>query len=119
MLMPQLAARLQTQDTAMRVHLVDLVPDSHIDTLERYEVDIALIPRTPLPDCIQSRTVFRSGFLMIVRRDHPRLASVALGGVMPLDLFCDLDHVLFSPEGNSTGMGDVALAQVGRTRNVV
>jgi DNA-binding transcriptional LysR family regulator len=39
--------------------------------------------------------------------------------VIPLDLFCDLGHVLFSPEGNASAMGDAALARVGRKRRVM
>lgn len=45
LLMPKLAEYLQVEAPMMRVHLVDLVPDSYIDTLDRYEVDLALIPK--------------------------------------------------------------------------
>ena len=121
MLMPHLAERLQQLAPGMRVHLVDLVPDSYVDTLDRYEVDLALIPRTELPDWIEAEPVFRSGFLVIARKGHPRLrrAGLAPGDIVPIDLFCDLGHVLFSPEGNSSAMGDAALAEVGRERRVV
>ncbi len=121
LLMPQLAELLQKSAPSMRVHLVDLVPDSYIDTLDRYEVDIALIPLTDLPGWIDSRPVFRSSFSVIARRRHPRLkrAGVRSGEVVPIDLFCDLGHVLFSPEGNSRAMGDAALAKLGRERRVV
>jgi DNA-binding transcriptional LysR family regulator len=121
LLMPQLAERLQVRAPSMRVHLVDLVPDSYVDTLDRYEVDLALIPTTDLPDWVDSQPVFQSTFSVIARTRHPRLtrAGVAPGDVVPIDLFCDLGHVLFSPEGNSKAMGDAALAQVGRERRVV
>ncbi len=119
MLMPQLADRVSRLAPRMRVHLVDLVPDSYVDTLERYEVDIALIPATDLPDWVEARPVFRSDFSVIARAGHPRLARLAPGGQVPLDLFCDLGHVLFSPEGNLRAMGDAALARVGRRRRVV
>nr|WP_325253184.1 LysR family transcriptional regulator [Amylibacter sp.] len=121
LLMPQLAERLQTLAPNIRVHLVDLVPDSYVDTLERYDVDLAIIPDTPLPDWIESQPVFRSGFSVIARKDHPRLKRQGLsaGDVVPIDLFCDIGHVLFSPEGNNRAMGDAALAKVGRERRVV
>lgn len=121
LLMPQLAERLQTMAPSLRVHLVDLVPDSHVETVNRYEVDLAIIPTTPLPDWVDSRPVFRSGFSVVARKGHLRLrhAGVAPGDPIPIDLFCDLGHVLFSPEGNSQAMGDRALAQVGRERRVV
>jgi len=119
--MPRLADRLQALAPSMRIHLVDLVPDSYIETLERYDVDLALIPLTDLPDWVKSQPVFRSGFSVIARLRHPRLTRAGLtpGGVVPIDLFCDLGHVLFSPEGNSKAMGDAALAKVGRERRVI
>lgn len=121
LLMPQLAERLQIEAPSMLVHLVDLVPDSYVDTLDRYEVDLALIPETEMPNWAQGQPVFRSSFSVIARAQHPRLvrAGVAPGDVVPIDLFCDLGHVLFSPEGNREALGDAALARVGRQRRVV
>ncbi len=121
LLMPRLADRLQFLAPKMRVHLVDLVPDSNVETLDRYEVDLAIVPKTPLPDWVESRPVFNSSFSVIARNDHPRLKREGLseGDVLPIDLFCDVGHVLFSPEGNSKAMGDAALAKVGRERRVV
>jgi len=112
---------LQVMAPLMRVHLVDLVPDSYIDTLDRYEVDLALLPKTELPDWTESQPVFQSSFSVIARKRHPRLLRAGLlpGDVVPIDLFCDLGHVLFSPEGKSSAMGDAALAQVGRERRVI
>ena len=37
---------------------------------------------------------------------------------MPMETFCALHHVLFSPEGNFAAMGDAALARVGKRRQV-
>jgi DNA-binding transcriptional LysR family regulator len=120
MLMPRLAELVSSQAPGVRVQLVDLVPDSHIDTIERYEVDIALIPAIALPDWAEQRPVFRSSFSVIARQGNPRLqrAGLSPGDIVPIDLFCDLGHVLFSPEGNLKGMGDAALARVGRQRRV-
>ncbi|MBX9462583.1 MAG: LysR family transcriptional regulator [Aquamicrobium sp.] len=121
MLMPRLADELSRRAPDMRVQLVDLVPDSYVDTLERYEVDLALIPATEVPSWIDHQPVFRSSFSVIARRDHPRLARAGLrcGDTVPIDLFCDIGHVLFSPEGKLKAMGDAALARVGRERRVV
>lgn len=121
MLMPRLADHFQTVAPMVRVHLVDLVPDSYVDTLDRYEVDLALIPKTTFPDWTDCQPVFRSSFSVIARAGHPRLAEAGLstGDTMPIDLFCDLGHVLFSPEGNAAAMGDDALARIGRKRQVV
>lgn len=120
MLMPGLGERLSVMAPGIRVRQVDLVPDNYVETLARYDVDIALIPATELPDWAEQQSLMFSTFHVIARRGHPRLARAGLspGEVIPIDLFCDLAHVIFSPEGNLQAMGDAALARVGRTRHV-
>lgn len=120
MLMPKLADHLDRVAPGVRVQLVDLVPDNYVDTIERYMVDMALIPGMDFPDWVDHRIIFRSAFIAIARKGHPALAAVGIedGDPMPIDLFCDLPHVLFSPEGNLSAMGDAALAKLGRKRHV-
>lgn len=119
-LMPELADHLSRVAPRMRVHLVDLVPDRCLDAIDRYGVDMAMIPRTSLPDWIDSRPLHSSRFVVIARRDHSALGAARLrpGAQVPLDLFCDLQHILFSPEGQAQGVADEALARVGRERRV-
>lgn len=121
MLMPKLAEHLQVAAPGMRVHLVDLVADSYVDTLDRHQVDIALIPQIDLPDWVECQKVFQSAFAVIARKGNARLrrAGITPGEVIPIDLYCDLGHVVFSPEGNSRSLGDAALERVGRSRRVV
>lgn len=121
MLMPGLAGRLARTAPGMRVHLVDLVPDSFVGTLQRHEIDLALVPEVEAPDWVETRRMFSCPFVAVARKGHPRLADsrVSPGDVMPMDLFCDLGQVVFSPEGNLRTMGDAALARVGRERQVV
>ncbi|MDW4498161.1 LysR family transcriptional regulator [Sulfitobacter sp. D35] len=120
MLMPQLAERLAREAPRMRMQLVDLVPDNYLGKLETYDVDLALIPRPAhLPAWTEWRPLFNSSFAMIARRGHPALADLAEAAAVPMDVFCALGHILFSPEGNLSAMGDAALAKVGRKRQVV
>ena len=121
MLMPRLSADLGKIAPGVRVQLVDLVPGSYIDSLDRYEADMALIPDAAFPDWVDRRPLFWSGFIVIARKGHPDVARAAIapGQMLPMDLFCNLGHILFSPEGNMKAMGDDALARVGRKRNVV
>ncbi|GAB5506581.1 MAG: LysR family transcriptional regulator [Rhizobiaceae bacterium] len=121
MLMPQLADRLAREAPGIRVQMVDLVPDNYVATVESYNIDLALIPQLDHPEWIEFQPLFNASFAMIARRGHKRLerAGVEAGDVVPIDLFCDLGHVLFSPEGKLKAMGDAALADVGRTRRVV
>jgi DNA-binding transcriptional LysR family regulator len=119
--MPALAARLANVAPSMRVYLVDLVPDDRVSALERYEVDFALLPQTQVPDWADAEPIFRSSFSVIARKDHPQISANGIepGDVVPLDLFCELGHVLFSTHGTPFGFGDAALKQIGRKRTVI
>lgn len=121
MLMPQLAARLGRDAPRMRAQLVDLVPDNYIATLERYEIDLALIPDAKCPEWCDFTPAFVSDYVVIARNGNQLVneCNVESGTVMPLDLFCTLKHILFSPEGRLSAQGDKALEAVGRSRDVV
>lgn len=118
LLMPPLADRLNRIAPQIRAQLVDLVPHDYVQSLDRYGADLALMPDQDLPDWVMCERLFSSPFAVIARRDNPATSELADGKEMPLDLFCDLSQVLFSPEGNLAAMGDAALARVGRTRQV-
>lgn len=118
MLMPSLAVAMAARAPHLQVQLVDLVPDSYLAVLERSDVDLALIPQSPFPDWIEVQPLFRSAFVLIARQGNPALAGHEPGSTLPIDLFCDLAHVVFSPEGRLQAMGDAALAQLGRRRRV-
>lgn len=119
MLMPILADHLARHAPGLRVQLVDLVPDNHASILETQTVDLALIPQFDGPSWMEWQPLFHAPFAMIARRDHPRLLDLPPGSAVPLDRLCALDHILFSPEGNLTGLADTALAKVGARRRVV
>ncbi|SMX50113.1 LysR family transcriptional regulator [Maliponia aquimaris] len=118
LLMPRLGALLSREAPGLRAQLVDLVPQDYVASLEHYPADLALIPDTPLPGWIAHQPLFRSPFVVIARAGHPALDGLEEGSTMPMDTFCALSHVLFSPEGNLSAMGDAALARVGRARRV-
>ncbi|GGH28157.1 DNA-binding transcriptional regulator, LysR family [Cribrihabitans marinus] len=121
MLMPELGERIAAEAPGILLQLVDLVPDNYIDTLETYAVDLALIPKPDLPGWLDWQGLFSSYFSVIARRGHPELSRLAIapGDTIPLEAYCALGHIVFSVEGNTTAMGDAALARVGRTRRVV
>jgi len=121
MLMPPLAPVLEASAPNVRIQLVELVPGNHVETLEKQDIDLALVPMEPFPAWVDSAKVFRGPFVVISRKTHPaiRRAGLAPGDVLPIDLFCSLGHVVFSPEGKLRAMGDSALARMGRERRVV
>ena len=115
-LVPDLVRDIASSAPAMRLQLLDLVPENHAATLERYEVDLALVPEMELPDWIDQQPVFASSYVVVARVGHGAIAEAGVqpGGVLPLDLYCDLGHALFSPEGKLRSVGDGALARLGR-----
>ncbi len=121
MLMPQLAERISRLAPNIRVQMVDLVPDRQFDAMEHFKVDIALQPSAPVPDWADGRRVMSCAFKLIARRDHPRLRHIDVEprAMIPVDLYCDLGHVLFSNIGQPQGAGDQVLEQIGRERRVV
>ncbi|PWJ20237.1 LysR family transcriptional regulator [Jannaschia seohaensis] len=118
MLMPRLGELLLQKAPGIRAQLIDLVPQDYVASLERRNADLALIPDTTLPDWVRREELFRSPFHVIARRGNPGVEGLESGQVMPIDVFCTLHHVLFSPEGNIAAMGDAALAELGRQRRV-
>ena len=118
LLMPPLADLLQKSAPHLRAQLVDLVPTDYVASLERRNADIALIPDLPLPEWVNREPLFYSPFHVIAREGHPITAGLREGMEMPMDVFCALHHVLFSPEGNLAAMGDAALHRVGKSRQV-
>lgn len=118
LLMPPLGDLLNRTAPGLLAQLVDLVPYDYVDSLETYGADLALVPDMDLPDWFNREPLFYSPFSVIARKSNPAIAGIGDGKVMPLDIFCALSHVLFSPEGKTNAMGDSALARVGRTRKV-
>lgn len=118
LLMPPLADLLHQSAPGLRAQLVNLVPDDYIESLERLNADIALIPDQDLPDWINREPLFHSTFHVIARTGNPGVQALEQGQTMPEDTFCGLNHVLFSPEGNLASIGDFALERIGKRRQV-
>ncbi|MDX1781476.1 MAG: LysR family transcriptional regulator [Thalassovita sp.] len=118
LLMPPLGDLLNRTAPGIRSQLIDLVPHAYVDSLERYGADLALLPDTDLPEWANYEPLFQSPYVVIARTENPGITGIAQDTAMPMDIFCALSHVLFSPEGKFSAMGDEALARVGRSRQV-
>lgn len=118
---PDLAQHFVTVAPGLRFQVLDLVPQDYFGRIEDGDADLALVPNTDFPSWSASKRLFRSPFVVIARAGHPRItqAGLAEDGILPIDLFCDLGHVLFSVEGKLSSFGDSSLEKVGRSRRVV
>lgn len=122
LLMPRLADRLSREAPGVKSILVDLVTEAYIDSIEAHAVDIALMPKIGvIPDRFHWRPFAWVNFCLATRKGHPRLARAGLspGDELPLDLFCDLGHIVMSPEGRLETLSDETLKAMGRDRRVV
>lgn len=122
LLMPRLADRLSREAPGVQSILVDLVTEAYIESIEMHAVDIALMPWIgKIPDRFHWRPFAWASFVLAARKGHPRLsrARLAPGGEVPLDLFCDLGHIVMSPEGRLETLSDETLKAMGRDRRVV
>ncbi|MEP4038432.1 LysR family transcriptional regulator [Pseudophaeobacter sp.] len=118
LLMPSLAAELNKTAPNLTVQLVDPIPDAHIDSLHKGGADLVITPETEVPDWVCTEPLFPSDFAILAREGNPSVQAIEAGDAMPLDLYCGLSHVVFSPEGNTQTMGDLLLARCGKTRHV-
>ncbi len=83
--------------------------------LERGEVDLVLMMPQSAPESLRMITLYHEQYVAIVRRDHPRVS-----GRLDLDLFCELEHIVVSPQGGGfQGPTDLILEASGRRRQVV
>lgn len=113
LLVPWLAGLART---APQVDIALVAPDTeHLTArMERGEIDLAILNLQRTPQNLRSRMALTERFVVIGRRDHPKLRRA-----LTLDAFCALEHVLVSPRGGSfSGPTDEALAQIGRARRV-
>jgi len=82
--------------------------------LEQGEVDLALARPESAPAAMRQRRLYDEEYVVVARQGHPTVR-----GVLDLDLFCALDHVVVSPQGGGfAGPTDAALEAIGRHRTV-
>ncbi len=88
--------------------------DDAVSMLDAGEVDLAVgVPATITAGRILTRPLFEERFVCIVRRGHP-----AAGAPLSLKSFLGLSHLLVSPEKESFGHVDAALAKQGLKRRL-
>lgn len=82
--------------------------------MERGEVDIYVGAARTLPETLKQRPLITDEFRMAQRKGHPR-------GTGPLDLtmYCGLEHVLVSTDGEFRSPIDDRLAEIGVQRRIV
>ena len=121
MLMPGLAARVANEAPNVRLKMLPASIATFPAMLTADEFDMALSISVEPPDWIEKRLAFEASDLVAARNGHPQLARAGLawGDTIPLDLFCELPHAIFSITREFVHFADEALSRIGRERRVM
>jgi len=110
-----LVMQLRTMAPGVRVALRHLDPQQLEAQMARGDVDLALMTPQAAPPTLRSRHLFDERYVLIGRRDHPRLRDR-----ITVEEFARLEHVIVSLRGGDfVTPVDNALAALGLSRNVV
>lgn len=109
-----LIERLDAMAPSLRIALLPLAARGGSADLESGECDLLIVSEHLAPETARARPLLEETFVVIQRKKHPRgTGSIDLRG------FCEVEHVLVSPEGGGfVGAIDDALAGTGQTRRV-
>jgi DNA-binding transcriptional LysR family regulator len=120
LLMPSFAARVAARASGVSLRFLDSARGDVSRLLQEDEIDAALERPLDVADWISSAPLFHSPFVIIAAKDNAaiRQAGIADGGSLPIELFCELPHVLRSIDGSMSGSTDDALQRIGRKRRV-
>lgn len=114
LILPKLLARLAKTAPLVRLSVQGLGRKAALAALDEAQADLALGFVWDLPKDVLSEPLFEQGYAVVARAQHPLLKD---GCTMNRYLRCQ--HIVVSPSGDLTGIADKALAEMGKTRNVV
>lgn len=114
-LLPMLVERLREVAPAISLRVRSFTArDDAVTMLDAGEVDLAIgVPPTSSSGRILEQKLFEERFVCVVRCGHP-----AADEALTLPAFLALSHLLVSPEDESYGRVDAALARLGRKRRL-
>jgi DNA-binding transcriptional LysR family regulator len=106
---------LRSEARKIRLAITPPIVEGLGDALAKGQIDLVVtIPEFAMSD-LPSRLLYRERYVVAVRRQHP----LARGGGMTVERFCNYDHILVSPTGESfEGPADRALARLRLRRKV-
>ena len=110
-----LVLALRQRAPGVRIAVRRFNPAQTEQQLASGDVDLAVATPDPAHSHLRTRLLFEESYVLIGRRDHPRLRSG-----LTLEEFVQLEHVVVSPSGGSfTTPIDDALTALGHRRQVV
>ena len=112
-LVGRLAESFAQQAAKATLRLTPLTGAEAAEQLDKGAIDVAVSHLRALPAHLDSMVLLRDPFVLIARRGHPLAAQSP-----SIEAYAELDHVLVSPRGDTTGSVDRALADLGLKRRI-
>lgn len=115
--LPELVRQIQALAPGVQLTVRPTAGRALVDELEGGALDLAVVPDAPwagIPDRSEllRRVWFHDGYSCFVRAGHPAI------GVLDLNRYLSLGHVLVAPTGEGTGFVDGWLAERGLARTI-
>ncbi|MDR6983458.1 DNA-binding transcriptional LysR family regulator [Rheinheimera pacifica] len=108
-------AKLRQAAPDTRLAILQCAPALVAKKAEQGEIDIAFLAAYEVPQGMRYQSLFKENYVLAGRTDHPHLKQKPT-----LAEFCELEHVIVSPDGGGfLGVTDVALAQLHLKRRTV
>lgn len=112
-LLPAMAG-LRRAAPGTRLAVLEMAPPHIARQAEQGIIDIAFHTSDGAPPGMRHRLLFKERYVLAGRASHPRLKRKPT-----LKQFCELEHVIVSPDGGGfSGVTDKVLAEAGMTRRV-
>jgi DNA-binding transcriptional LysR family regulator len=116
-LSPQIPAAIfafRRQSPAVHLHLLEMNTLQQIDALLDHRLDLGIIRKRALPEALASQALFRDPLAVVMRGDHPALASLdPQHPALPLRLLAQEPFVTFDRSAGA-GIHDQVIALCSR-----
>jgi len=112
-LVGRLARAFAEQAPRATLRLLPLNGADAADQLERGMIDVAVAHLRALPTPIESQTLLRDPFVVIMRKGHPLAAEP-----LSIEAYAGQSHILVSPRGDTSGAIDRILVDFGLRRRI-
>jgi DNA-binding transcriptional LysR family regulator len=112
-LVGRLAGAFAEQAPRATLRLLPLDGRDAAERLERGAIDVAVAHLRGLPTAIESQTLLRDPFVVVVRKGHP-----LTGAPLSIEAYAAQSHILVSPRGDTSGAIDRILVDFGLRRRI-
>src|SRR5437763_263872 len=105
-LVGRLARAFAKEAARATLRLLPLNGADAAEQLERGAIDVAVAHLRALPAAIETRTLLRDPFVVIMRQGHPLAPIAGRAATLSIEAYAAQSHILVSPRGATSGAID-------------